>query len=134
VKRLISIAAVVASYAFGCVDVTPILVIDESDGGSPDAAAEQAACVACFEKPNDPGPGCGDELAACRAYPSCRAVIDCILEAHCVTQSRDQEVRCAAACFEKVGVRTAADPASVLGAKLDACVRAKCAAVCPAYR
>ncbi|GAC1553066.1 MAG: hypothetical protein NVS3B10_15000 [Polyangiales bacterium] len=122
----------------GCVDTTPVIVLNGDEDGNvavvADAATVLADCLRCTNTPDVPGPGCLDEVTACRENSLCAAILVCAITDGCfVVPTREEEVRCGTRCADKIGIGSSTDPAVVLGAQLDACVRANCSKVCPAY-
>ena len=127
-----------ASVLVGCIDTTPVIVLNgDEDGGVPtvaDAATVLEACMHCVNTPDVPGPGCLDEISACRENSLCAAILVCAAADLCfVAATREEEIRCGSRCADKVGIGSSNDPAIVLGTALDVCIRNSCPQVCPAY-
>ena len=144
------IATVALVAASGCLSVDPVdfeapdtrPVIDASvdsafgDGGEVDVgdAADgdgALSCYQCIEAPDDPGPGCGTEFAACEAQPQCKAIMDCVLAAGCffLASTKDFTV-CAIPCAVEAGVTSTDDPIVVLGLNVAYCADKSCRPYC----
>jgi hypothetical protein len=95
----------------------PIVDSDASADGGP-----QAACAACMEAPEDPGPGCQPTFTACKDNPKCALIIKCGFERQCFQGSRREFMNCGLPCVTNNGVLTPDDPVLNLGATLFQCL------------
>ena len=144
------IGAIVAAAITGgttalsaCLDMTPIEFAPAVPEAAPppppiiDAGPDvpdvdtRPPCELCLESPDQPGPGCADELAACRADTKCKATYDCVLANGCLTKgSQKKMILCGLPCAENAGILTQDEPAAVLVLKVVACVQGACASAC----
>lgn len=130
--------AIVAAIVCACADTTPVLVIDERNDAStldaPEASSALTACLQCLTTPDNPGPGCADEIAACEANAKCKITLECAVRKECfLAPSREDLINCGTACTDEAGIKTESDPSVALAASLDGCIEINCASVCPAY-
>lgn len=88
-------------------------------------------CEQCIESPDQPGPGCADELAACRADPRCNATYDCVIAHSCLTRgSQRRIILCGLPCAQDAGIIAQDDPAAVLVLAVVACLQTACPSEC----
>ncbi|MET0592162.1 MAG: hypothetical protein ABW133_05655 [Polyangiaceae bacterium] len=66
------------------VDAPPSPPVDADIDDSGDAPDPYAACKACLEAPEVPGPGCKTAVDACKADESCLKVYECAFEQKCI--------------------------------------------------
>jgi hypothetical protein len=102
---------------------------DEVDGELDGDGA--LGCYQCIEAPDDPGPGCGTEFAACAAAPKCKALMDCVFATGCffLATTKDFTV-CAIPCAVEAGVTTTDDPNVTLGLNVAYCADKSCRQFC----
>lgn len=113
-----------------CLDTSPITVtVDAAPPPIVDALEEaQAGCYQCLHAPNQPGPGCGNEIAACEADKACKDSIDCTFEDGCWNLGTPAAlIQCGLPCAERAGQT---DVQVKLGAAVFACVQATCPGPC----
>ena len=100
----------------------------ELDAGDVDATL---GCYQCIEAPDDPGPGCGTEFAACAAEPRCKAIMDCVFVEGCFFLASTKDfVVCAIPCATDAGVTTTDDPIIQLGLNVAYCADKSCRPYC----
>jgi hypothetical protein len=100
----------------------------ELDGGDVDTTL---GCYACIAAPDDPGPGCGTEFAACEAEPKCKAIMDCVLATGCFYLASTKEfTNCAIPCAIEAGVTSTDDPVVILGLNVAYCADKVCRPYC----
>ncbi|GAC1543903.1 MAG: hypothetical protein NVS3B10_08060 [Polyangiales bacterium] len=139
----LALATVVAAGLVegACLNVDPVdfhpppdsaVALDTAVGESSDADADAPlGCRECVERPDDPGPGCGDEVKACRDEPKCSLILDCIYATGCFyLKTRKDFIVCAIPCAAEAGVVTTADPVVGLGIAVATCADGKCRAFC----
>jgi hypothetical protein len=125
--------------AVACLDPTPIYVAPFGADASPDgeivsdAAADvepASACLHCLESPDHPGPGCLDEITACKANAECQAAFRCMLAHGCLDMgSAGALIQCGLPCAEDAGI-TGTDPAVVIAENVFGCVITTCGDAC----
>jgi hypothetical protein len=126
---------VVASglLGLGCTDTTPIDV-PPKEGGVIDAGGDARArpeCHACISAPDDPGPGCGDELAACFGTMYCGEIYECAYALGCVFEATyEDSLLCAIRPCGKIN--NAYLDSLTAATKLTECFHKACADVCVA--
>jgi hypothetical protein len=127
-------ALLVSMLLMACTGIDAIVVdakeqpLPTADSGS-DAQTAADVCDACLHGPNDPGPGCADEYAACDADAKCKAQQECYQE-RCSTKTASADVfRCGSQCFADLGVAID-DPASTLSYNIFLCSTGSCKSVC----
>lgn len=140
----VACSACFVAVCIGCVDVTPIVLDDQSDaqkpdveGGAPETDSDAASsCISCIEAPNVPGPGCRDQVTACKVDIKCGFTYFCAKENGCFDKpNRTEEISCALPCAEKYGISDRADdPSFVLAFAIDECASKYCMAACSSYR
>jgi len=104
------------------------------DGGlvEPSDVANEVAdpnppCRACIAAPNEPGPGCADELSRC-GLNRCFEIFECGYAAGCqFKKSTSEAVECYRPCLGRFAEY---DPALVAISNLLSCADAKCIDVC----
>jgi hypothetical protein len=117
------------------IDFVPaaITTLPPVDAG-PDAedADLRRPCQRCVESPDDPGPGCGNAVAACVADPVCVLVYQCALARGCLEKADQHDsVTCGVPCAEEAGVRTTTDPVVTLILGVTDCIANNaCGAIC----
>ena len=131
-RRVIYAASVV--FAAACAE--PAQAPKSRDAGitEPGDAASEAAdpnppCRACIAAPNQPGPGCADELSRCNDWASCLDIYACGYAAGCIFKKTQAEsLECFRPCAEPYA--SIDDPTIVVTIQLISCVYAKCNDVC----
>jgi hypothetical protein len=122
--------------AIACIDTSPVVI--SKDGGDvvfPDDASSSdvddpfPACSGCIAAPNDPGPGCGNELKTCRDTDPCIFIYDCAYASGCVfKKSQNESVACALPCAAQL--KYAYDVAISAAIALTTCFHHSCGDVC----
>lgn len=139
-------AAVVALAvdATGCVDTEPFVVIPDAappppvDAAPPlDAGADvdlRSPCQRCLETPDNPGPGCGDELQQCLDDPKCHGAYTCMLADGCLTKTSQLEiVVCGIPCARDAGIVSQNEPSADLIYNVATCAETTCPHECQPY-
>jgi hypothetical protein len=109
----------------GCIDPEPI-VVDRTD-----QVMASAECLKCVSTPDVPGPGCADEVAACRAAETCSRGYDCTFQRGCVGGTVKTFVACLPACTILAGFKSQDDPGREAGLRIYECLtRGGCSSVC----
>jgi hypothetical protein len=125
----------------GCIDADPSTFPGVDAGldartGVADTASDvdpHAACRACLEAPEDPGPGCGGRVAACMADARCPLIYECGFERGCWSLTTQMEVvSCGLPCFVAAGVTNLGDPVVTLVTDVLGCVLGQCQPACGA--
>jgi hypothetical protein len=102
------------------------VVVAEAGAPKIDGAAEGGsvvrACISCLETPDEAGPGCGTEYAACTANAECAAMIACTFTAGCYSGSSSLYVDCALPCAMEAGALSGTDPVLKLASPLFNCI------------
>jgi hypothetical protein len=122
--------------AIACIDTSPVTiskdggdVIFPDDAGSSDVFDPFPACSSCIAAPNDPGPGCGNELKTCRETDPCSIIYDCAYASGCVfKRTQDESVACAFPCAAQLTNAYAAAISAALA--LTKCFHDACGDVC----
>jgi hypothetical protein len=114
---------------WGCLDPEPV-VVERND-----MATASAECLKCLSTPDTPGPGCADEVAACRAAPICSIGYDCQFQRGCVGGSTKTFNACLPGCTVAAGFSSpdtsTDDPGRIAGLHIYQCLtRGACSAVC----
>ena len=143
------ILGALVSLAVACLDMSPVIVetpptmrpdiyiplpdVDIPDGA--DAAAFDVdlrpPCQRCLESPDQPGPGCAQEIAACEANPQCAQVYACVIYSGCLyLASRSALANCAIPCLQEAGVTSQTTPAGMAAYNLTICGFTTCTRVC----
>ncbi len=120
----------------GCVDVSPVTVVDASVTDGSDAATDAAGlrgpCRDCLEGLlADGGPGCKAEIAKCFSFKLCELTYYCALANGCLEgRTFTSTIDCGIPCAQKVGLidQTSAEAAAVV--ELVACAQSTCAVAC----
>jgi hypothetical protein len=111
--------------AVGCLDPEPVFVERK------DQVTASPACLKCLTTPDHPGPGCADEVAACRAAPSCSKGYDCSLQRGCIGGTVKGFVLCLPDCTLAAGFKSQDDPGRIAGLDLYTCLtRGGCSSLC----
>jgi hypothetical protein len=117
--------ACMLSPAAACLDLTPV-VLPPPEGGSDEA---QEICRACLYTADDPGPGCGSEMAPCDLDSKCKAILACTFERHCYGGDTKSYLACSPACQQIVSRQD--DPVIALVLPIYQCVSGgACASAC----
>ena len=127
----------VVAMACGCFEM-PIVHVDKTEGPvvMPDASDDgrmdpQAACLACMNAPEEPGPGCQTVFSACKQNPKCSVFIDCGFELQCFQGSKRAVFACGQPCLSRIGGLTPDDPALLLASNFFQCVvNGPCGDIC----
>ena len=138
VLTALTAASLVGLYA--CLDTNaidfvpaPITTLAPVDAG-PDVedADLRRPCQRCVESPDEPGPGCGNAVAACVDDPVCVLVYQCALSRGCLEKADQREsVSCGVPCAEEAGVRSSSDPVVTLILGVTNCIAGNaCGAIC----
>jgi hypothetical protein len=130
-KRIAKIAGVSAFVGLlaapfaGCLDPEPLPFSFEGK------AMITAECLTCLNTPDTPGPGCGDEIAACKAVATCNRSLDCSLARQCIGGSVQVLVACLPECTNAAGFTGPDDPGRNTGFAVYTCItQGACAKVC----
>src|SRR5262245_38914596 len=118
-KRYVGVALAFGSILpvfAGCLDPDPV-VVDRTD-----RVTASEACLKCLITPNIPGPGCADEVAACRAAQSCNRGYDCTFQRGCIGGTVKQFVACLPACSLLAGFKPDDDPGRITGLRIYECL------------
>ena len=101
----------------------PDIVVDDS-GDAPDP---NAACKACLEAPEDPGPGCKGPVDACKADEMCAKIYDCGFENACWGLAAIPEIQICGymKCIVPLGLGLS-DPSVALATAVVVCTIPKC--------
>jgi len=114
----------IASFA-RCVDPEPVVV------SSPGRATPSADCLKCMATPDNPGPGCGDEIDQCFTAVTCHRSYDCSIEMGCIGGKIQQLVACLPACTMAAGFQSLDDPGRDYGLRVYECItRGACSTKC----
>ena len=118
----------------GCVDIDPVYVPQPVfDAGPREDSAQPNACDMCLATPNQPGPGCGDEVAICLTDPRCVMVMECTAPLRCYEKPTQAEVNdCGTPCFQMVVGNTFPTDLIAMLLNVAACAQGTCGAVCRA--
>jgi hypothetical protein len=140
--------ALAAATSGACLSVDPIDFespetspfdgsIDTALAETDDAAALDGdgdgalGCYQCIEAPDDPGPGCGTEYAACAAQPKCDAILKCVFATGCFYLASTKDfINCAIPCAADAGVTSTDDPIVLLGLNVAYCADRVCRPYC----
>ena len=133
---------VVAAWALGCTDLTPVVLAVAPDSGPPDAGPRPdagelvdsgpSACELCLRAP-DPSGGCADEVASCEADPKCAGTLRCVLDNGCLAfTSQKDKITCGTPCAAASGITSQTDPAVGLVFTVLNCQSSSCTAPCEA--
>jgi hypothetical protein len=91
--------------AFGCLEVTPIVLPPRDAGFLPDAS-----CSSCLQVPTDQL-GCDDELEKCRVDPRCAPVLMCVNTLQCFDRpTLEDKLSCGLPCAIEAGITSTSDP------------------------
>jgi hypothetical protein len=127
-KRYMAVATALGLFFpawAGCLDPEPVHV------ERTDLVTASAACLKCLITPDVPGPGCADEVAACRAAQTCSRGYDCTFQRGCVGGSVKTFTNCLPACTVAAGFASQDDPGRIAGLRIYECLtRGGCASVC----
>jgi len=130
-----------AAMLSGCINADPsTFPMDAGSAGRPDVVRDtaddadpHAACRACLEAPEDPGPGCAGPLAACVADPKASIIYECGFVRECWSLPTQADiVGCGFPCFTEAGITSFGDPAVTLVTAVMMCVLGGCQPVCGA--
>ncbi len=126
--KLVSVAAfacVLTPPFAGCLDPQPLPFSSSTN------ATASAACLKCLGTPDVPGPGCADEIAACRGTPTCSRSYDCSLQRGCIGGAVSALVACLPECTRAAGIQGSDDPGRITGLAVYECItRGACASLC----
>jgi hypothetical protein len=90
-----------------------------------------AECLQCLNTPDVPGPGCGDEITACKAVPTCNRSYECSLASQCIGGSIQVLVACLPGCTDDAGFTGPDDPGRLTGYNVFTCItHGACGKVC----
>jgi hypothetical protein len=136
------VIAIIANLFGGCLDASPVnlaaadagLVIEAStgDGPVPIDAYAHPECRACIAAEPEPGPGCGDKLAACATQSAhCIDIYECAYSRGCVTKpTQNESIFCALPCADALKITDVNDQSIQLAIRLTECFHSACASVC----
>jgi len=136
-KRATWLGAACAAAAFSaCLDVTPITVAPPASS-SPDAsvsdaanAPDSSACLGCIHGPDDAGPGCATEVAACYALFTCQATFACATANSCFERGSLGAIEgCGVPCATEAGA-VSGDPSYAAMLTAFSCIISRCGAAC----
>ena len=138
----------IATSAAGCIDGSPVVVVDDAgtfdfdalspltvgesstqgdDAGS-DAGPTYRPCEACLR-----GPGCGDLMTACDGDSKCTQSISCAISKGCFEFSEQPDILlCGLPCAQHAGVATQDEPAAKIIYSVLLCMESQCLATCNA--
>ena len=90
-----------------------------------------AACLKCLTTPDVPGPGCADEVAACRVAQTCSRGYDCQFQRGCVGGTIKTFTACLPGCTLAAGFTSPDDPGRIAGLRIYECLtRGACSNLC----
>jgi hypothetical protein len=126
-RGFFAVATMIVSIS--CVDTTPVSEVHSRPLVQTDAG-EESACLRCQKAPDNPGPGCGTELANCFNFPSCKDTAECAMASGCYELGSTMDwTSCAIACGEKYNL--GGDAAGLGAATVNFnCFQKQCSAVC----
>lgn len=136
------VMGIVASFAAGCLDATPVnlgsqeagVVVDAGrpDGELPIDAYAHPECRACIATDPSTGTmGCGDKLAICRDVKNCIDVYECAYALGCVNKpTQNESIACAIPCAASLGITDVNDPGIQAAIRLTECFHGPCASKC----
>ena len=130
VIRIVGAGALCA--ASGCLDPAPVTVTATGADASGDAtsAAAVALCAECIMAPDQPGPGCATEMAACAALPVCETIVACANAAGCFARGSLGAVeQCGLPCAAGSGLALG-DPAYSAALQAFSCTVGPCGSAC----
>ena len=134
--------AVAALGLAACLDMTTVEFVAPVPDASPPPPVVDAGpdvpdvdtrppCDQCLASPDQPGPGCADELAACLADTKCHAMYECVVAQQCLTKgSQKKIILCGLPCAESAGIVTQDEPAVVFVLAVVSCLQSACAVAC----
>jgi hypothetical protein len=116
----------------GCVDIDPVTVEPVFvDAAPPPTDAGDTPCGMCITSPSAPGPGCGDQIAACLTDERCTAVLECSAPLRCYEKPTPAEVNdCGLPCFRMVVGNTLPTDLIMLLLDIAACAQDTCGPIC----
>jgi hypothetical protein len=123
--------------ATSCADTSVITIFNDGGGAGRDVTSEESvrekpACHACIVAPNDPGPGCGQEMDLCVATPFCAYIYECAYANGCVfKRTQGESIGCAFPCAKDI-TQNAYDEAIRTALALTTCFHAQCRDACTA--
>jgi hypothetical protein len=121
------VLALLGGAAFAaCLDVTPVTVPDAPPAGR----RTSQACFDCINAPDDPGPGCGVEVAGCNQYTNCYVGLQCVFQQGCFNGTEAELAICSTHCAEVGQLMSADDPATAPALAFYQCALTKCGALC----
>jgi hypothetical protein len=136
-KWLLTVFVSFGVFAAACIDTSPVHVFKEGgvigtwDATEDDDAGPNPACRACIAAPNDPGPGCGDELGRCGETKFCMRIYECAYAGGCVfKKTQNESIACALPCASDI--TDVYDPSISRAVELTSCFHANCVDVCAA--
>jgi hypothetical protein len=74
-----------------------------TDAKSDVVVVDTTTCLACVDAPDMPGPGCGNESAACQADDQCSSLFACVLASGCIGGPPSTFITCALPCANEAG-------------------------------
>jgi hypothetical protein len=149
VAGVLLLATALVLLAVACLDMSPIIVenppvmrpdiyVPRPDVEVPDGADAAAfdvdlrpPCQMCLESPDQPGPGCAQEVAACNAIPQCAVTYACVVSSGCLyLPTRAELAQCAIPCLQEAGITSMNTPAGMAAYNLTVCGFMICTKVC----
>ena len=105
--------------------------VGAGDAGTDAATDPQAACLACMQAPEDPGPGCAIPFQVCFQDDRCAPLVQCAIDAQCLQGSRRLFVSCSVPCLTKGGVQTPDEYVLTIATNLFQCIaNGPCGNIC----
>jgi hypothetical protein len=114
-----------AAASAGCLDPEPVSIERK------ELVTASPECLKCLVTPDVPGPGCADEVTACKAAQTCSRGYDCTFQRGCVGGSVKTFVACLPGCTILAGFKSQDDPGRIAGLRIYECLtRGGCSSVC----
>jgi hypothetical protein len=115
-----------------CVDIDPVTVAPVVvDAAPPSEDAGDTPCGMCITAPNSPGPGCGDEIAACLTDTRCTDILECTAPLRCYEKPTPAEVNdCGLPCFRMVVGNALPTDLIMMLLGIAACAQETCGPIC----
>jgi hypothetical protein len=119
------------NVAVGCLDPSPYyLDVDAAAPPPRDAGADGGGCGRCLNAPDQPGPGCATEVAACQMDPVCRDTFACFQTRCEGLTSQEQVVGCGLPCAQEAGLTSTAGSTFTLATNVFNCLLGACLGAC----
>jgi hypothetical protein len=131
-RRFAAAVAIAICACLACLAIHPVSVQDIDAGlGVPAAGDADPACFTCLAAPDEPGPGCATQLAACQADPQCAQALACAAAKNCFASGSLGAIGvCGLPCITEAGVISFDTPPFELAVSLFQCVSGACGLAC----